>query len=80
MDAAEAELIAKVANMLVALVAATVFAYFSQWLPGTSLLETELLPAALACQERPRFDTPLADGSAWRTGDHRPEVVEQVRP
>jgi len=31
MDAAQAELIAKVANMFVALVAATVFAYFSQW-------------------------------------------------
>jgi AAA family ATP:ADP antiporter len=31
MDAAQAELIAKVANMFVALAAATVFAYFSQW-------------------------------------------------
>ena len=31
MDAAQAELIAKVANMFVALAAATLFAYFSQW-------------------------------------------------
>src|SRR5262245_41371943 len=31
LDAAQAELIAKVANMFVALVAATVFSYISQW-------------------------------------------------
>src|SRR5262247_1105463 len=31
LDAAQAELIAKVANMFVALAAATVFAYLSQW-------------------------------------------------
>ena len=31
MDAAQAELLAKVANMFVALAAATLFAYFSQW-------------------------------------------------